>query len=375
MNRFFLAIALTAMMTPAAAQQTGWVRSAVAGWLGVTYDIHWVPSDAGCVGRVVVDGVARGSPAERAGVRHGDAVIAINGDRSPATTLRVLPGMLSPGDSVRLLLERDRSTREIVAIADRRPERPPLAELSTGPSAAPGSGRLPIIYVAGDRISAANVEPRGAPGRAAAREYWLVTGQDPPVTRNRPARPRNELERRIEGLLRCAAEQSRALPALVALDVGRIQERAESLRVVIARRALEHRDPEARAELIREIVAARPAELDDLSQQFLVRLGAARDAATADGVAGAQLVAMEPELAAYFQGARGLLVLRIDADSPAARSGLKPGDVITTAAGRRVASPAELHALLAAPGTRGDRRVEVTIVRQGRQQTISLPRQ
>jgi membrane-associated protease RseP (regulator of RpoE activity) len=387
-------LAVAAPAQPAHAQGAVAVRAAGPGWLGITYDVRWLESDGGCAATVFVDGVAQGSPAQRAGVRAGDVVRVINGDHTPAARLRVLPGLLAPGDSVRLGVERGGAVREIIAIAERRPDRPTGA--APGVSASPllplerrlspassqaltASRELPVVYLAsGDRIMAANLEAGRATGRVAG--YWLVTGQEQPVYRSLPARPRTSLDVRVANLLSCAAEASRALPGLptvrglVALDAGHIRERAESLRVVIAQRANEHRDVVDRERLLRDLTDARRAEIDAVLSQLFDQLGAPRPPASGDDVFGAHVVAMEQELAAYFQGARGLLVVRVLPGSPAQRSGLRPGDVVTAAAGRPIATPADLRAVLAEPGPARTRAIELDIVRQGRRQTVSLPR-
>ena len=51
---------------------------------------------------------------------------------------------------------------------------------------------------------------------------------------------------------------------------------------------------------------------------------------------------LTPELAEYFGASDGLLVSSVMADSPASRSGVKAGDVITSVDGRSVASAGDL---------------------------------
>ena len=51
---------------------------------------------------------------------------------------------------------------------------------------------------------------------------------------------------------------------------------------------------------------------------------------------------LTPELAAYFGASDGVLVASVTADSPAAKSGIKAGDVITSVDGRDVTSAADL---------------------------------
>ena len=51
---------------------------------------------------------------------------------------------------------------------------------------------------------------------------------------------------------------------------------------------------------------------------------------------------LTPELAAYFGASGGVLVASVTADSPASKSGIKAGDVITSVDGRDVRSAADL---------------------------------
>jgi serine protease Do len=64
---------------------------------------------------------------------------------------------------------------------------------------------------------------------------------------------------------------------------------------------------------------------------------------------------LTPDLAAYFGVGAGVLVSSVDADRPAAKAGLKAGDVITAIDGQAVKSPAQLVEQLAG------KQAEVTI--------------
>jgi len=66
----------------------------------------------------------------------------------------------------------------------------------------------------------------------------------------------------------------------------------------------------------------------------------------------------------------GVLVASVVDDSPAARAGLRPGDVITRYDGKAVEGPRELSTLVA--GTRVGRTVEVALVRDGRPQAVRV---
>jgi serine protease Do len=98
------------------------------GWLGV--QVQDLPADEpgrrgspAPAGRgVLVAGVERGSPAARAGLRQGDTVIAINGDR--VDTSRALVRNIAavpPGQTVRLSILRDGRPNEIPVQVGRRP--------------------------------------------------------------------------------------------------------------------------------------------------------------------------------------------------------------------------------------------------------------
>ncbi|WP_237214193.1 S1C family serine protease [Falsiroseomonas oryziterrae] len=97
------------------------------GWLGV--QVQDLQSDepgrrGGGAGRsgVLIAGVERGSPAARAGIRQGDQVVAINGER--VDTSRALVRNIAavpPGQTVRLSILRDGRPSEIPVQVGRRP--------------------------------------------------------------------------------------------------------------------------------------------------------------------------------------------------------------------------------------------------------------
>lgn len=60
------------------------------------------------------------------------------------------------------------------------------------------------------------------------------------------------------------------------------------------------------------------------------------------GRLGVRIQELEGQLAEYFGTSTGVLVNSVDADSPAARAGLKAGDVVTAVNGKAVAEPSEL---------------------------------
>jgi serine protease Do len=92
----------------------------------------------------------------------------------------------------------------------------------------------------------------------------------------------------------------------------------------------------------------------------------------ARGMLGVGIQDLTAELAEQFhiREAKGALVSQVAKDSPAARAGLKPGDVIVRYNGREVLDTQQLRKLVAAtaPGTQ----VAVDVVRNGKEQTFNV---
>lgn len=87
-------------------------------------------------------------------------------------------------------------------------------------------------------------------------------------------------------------------------------------------------------------------------------------------VAGAELVPLNPQLAEYFQGEEGLLVIQVVQGSPAWEGGIQPGDVILRVGTRPVRTVEQLRAAL---DSRSGASPELTLVRRGRTLVTSLP--
>jgi serine protease Do len=84
------------------------------GWLGVAVDDH--------DGTVTIAGLDKGGPAAKSGVRTGDVVVAINGDRieSSRGLIRAVAGVV-PGNSVRVTIRRQGREMDIPVNVGRRP--------------------------------------------------------------------------------------------------------------------------------------------------------------------------------------------------------------------------------------------------------------
>ena len=89
------------------------------------------------------------------------------------------------------------------------------------------------------------------------------------------------------------------------------------------------------------------------------------------GFLGVQLQELSKDLAEYF-GAKengGALILKVNPDSPAAKAGLKDGDVIVKLAGKDIASPGNVTETLN-DFKKGDK-VDIEIMRHQKKQTIN----
>lgn len=87
------------------------------------------------------------------------------------------------------------------------------------------------------------------------------------------------------------------------------------------------------------------------------------------GMLGIEAEALESQLAEYFGVQEGVLIRSVKPDSPAAKAGLRAGDVIIKAGDKRVAKPREVtEALRSAKGGP----LVLTIVRDKREMTVSV---
>lgn len=85
---------------------------------------------------------------------------------------------------------------------------------------------------------------------------------------------------------------------------------------------------------------------------------------------GVNLLEFDTDLAAYFsvKAGEGVLITGVEKDTPAAKAGLKSGDVIVEIAGKPVKESKDIHEALA-DLKKGDS-VAITVVRHGKKQTL-----
>lgn len=288
-----------------------------------------------CRGVLVTEAVFEGAPAARAGMQPGDTLIAVRGqplsERRGAREL----GSLRPGVPVEVLVGREggRVSLEITP-EPRPPERGPAPVLT------PGS---PSIFV--DPGSVARLERVqsgvGAPPRV---RLHLDDGEISGTLKVDEA-GHVYLEKAPHELVRIKGVELPP-PKVRALRDSALAEARERLRE--AREALR----------ARAAAAPEPPWGDDSERVRML---------------GAEFLALTPELAGNLRGVEaGLLVLRVVPATPAARMGLRPGDVVVEAGGEAVAGAADLRAPFAG-AARGDS-VVVRWVRRGAELRGALQR-
>jgi hypothetical protein len=289
--------------------------------LGVFLDPFCAPADptAECGRLPVVVSVVEGGPADRAGVRARDTLVALNGVSLSTAEGKNSLQTLEAGESVLLSLAGPEGRREVSVVPEiRGPSRTMRFEWKT-PAPDGGTDRVQVFRFPTPEIIE-ELEIRldslevGEPGRAfvliepdeAGGVKVEIADQDSLLVRSRAPAPDGE-----------------ARGAWVVQGQG------------LARRLEAMRD--------RTLQLAR-VQLDSLARMNRGAIWTVEPDGGLGRVAGAELREMTPELAEYFEGqAEGLLILRVIPDTPAGRLGLRGGDVVVEVNGRPVASSSDFR--------------------------------
>lgn len=388
------------------------------GWIGIIYDGDGRGAPAlrtmdGHTGLVVVDVVA-GSPAMGADLRPGDLILAMDGESLSSGSRRML--LLREGETVRVRLLREGRVLESRLVAGPRPPESVLAGLQSR-AARVDSLRIRIIQ---EMDSLLERDQRLGRSHSIINLYHSDMGGEP-VHRVRSPRPDGEAppspgvslswvfenagadgvgvpfgafvlsRNRVEGLVtelqgvRGALEELRAEEmahqrelALRQVDEGSsIRADAALQRVREARRQLlaeaQRLEGEMRMEGRRSIEREAPPlpPWTPLPAPAETRRPLSPYVLGQRVVAGAEVTALNPELAAYFGGEEGLLVLLVLPGSPASEAGFQAGDIVTRMGDRRVETVDQARSALES-SSQGP--IPVTLVRRGRSVMVNLPR-
>lgn len=395
------ALALGSLATTGAAQDRSHVHDGNSrGWIGVSFEIS---SDRrGRVDAILITDISGGSPAERAGLRPGDRVVAINDLRRPDELAR-LPELLRlrAGDRVVIEIERDGARERLRLRAAPRPDdfTPGRSvEVSVSADSLVESWVRSMDSMRGELVTAGNAEAvrlrrqSGALERARAAmvgevsdrsvgppfEFFVFRGEAHDSLRremvevNRMAADlqtrigerERELRERLGAGRRGQSPRDAELERLRA-ELERVASRAEGLEQAMAEAARTTAGfqygiaPEAGASA-RSDRAVVSGEFRPLTPYLLGR----------NRVAGAEVTDLRPELAEYFGVSRGVLVVDVAPGTPAEMAGIVPGDVITRIDQVGVGTVEDLRFGISVAGDS----LPLTLIRKGASRQVLLRR-
>lgn len=393
-----LAAILVGSVAQAATAQ-GWVSRAEAerGWIGISFEV--VTDGWGRADYVEITDVSDGSPARAAGLRRGDRLLSINELERPSELAQLSERLrLRSGDRVVMEIERDGRRRRLELEAARRPDDFQVGstvELTLRTDSmvetwvrAMDSLRIELTAERVERVrerqarddARARVRIVRSPEAGAARapyEFFVFRG---------------EMHDSLRGEM-IALDQ-----AVVDIE-SRMKAREEELHVVLGRDADVYIDDDAELKRLRGELAAASARsagiADAMADATRATAGFVPDApgvasrapakrVGADSeyrpltpyllgrnrVAGAEIIDLRPELAAYFQVGTGVLVVDVVPGTPAAVAGIVPGDVITRIDQVGVRSVEDLRHGVSVAGDS----LPVSLVRQGSSVQVLLRR-
>jgi membrane-associated protease RseP (regulator of RpoE activity) len=308
--------------TQAPAQETK-VTSARPGYIGVDIGMHellWVgPIEQNRQAQVIVRNVSKNSPAEKAGLKTGDEIMRINGMSVANGKFSAVARTLTEGDTVKLRIKRDSKEREVTLVAAPRP---------AGTYAA----------VLGDR-------------------HFMFSADS------------------VRGLMKMYFDSARV--HMDSIDFPRVYIHGDSGIDIRIRKfgplgsdtLIFRRDTTALREMRKRWEEAGPP---DVFRHLEGELGPAMIFRSMDlgtrSIAGAEFTDLDPAMKTYFGTDRGLLTLRVVPETPAARAGLQPGDIVKKANGRELSRVANLRTLLfESAGT-----IKLEVLRKGETKTLEI---
>jgi membrane-associated protease RseP (regulator of RpoE activity) len=322
------------------------------GWIGVSYET--TKAQDGVRIRVVsqVVGVMEGSPAAGAGIRPGDILVSINGRPWEDLFAKGTPP-LRVGDAVRVVVERGGRRQEVRLVAGTRPVE--HVEAGTLKVTLMPDSVVDRLYLAMDSLRVRIVEDEGLRSRIA--EFRVAAdSMMEDLARERVVRLRRATPGQSVTVTPFAAPSLPQVPGAPSPAPFVFWILADSLRDslrVVAERGIP----------FTWSTAESPAPFAEFRPTVPYVLGENR-------AAGAEVVELRPELAAYFHVHGGVLVVDVAPGTPAARAGVEPGDVLTHLHGEPLRSIAELRRGL----TRSGGEIPLTLVRKGRTLQVRLGR-
>ena len=330
---------------PAVAAQQGGEEEAARGWLGIRVqwelNCSWANQERSgdCQPVLRVEQVQVDGPADRAGLEPGDRLIALNGrDLAPEREAEVL-GTLRPGTL---------ATVDVMRADVRRFFRVTPTPRPTDAERALWRGREGLAQRRGTYVVVPRPSERPLPANGVA---FTIRGDSAGVVQIKP------YSIRVEGgrVTLDELERDAEAPAFaIAIDLGEYRAIRDSVFSLAREQLAKLRrlySPEELSERVLSRARVRGGE------RKLVPIFYGRS------LAGAEFEPLSRDLATHFEGVdEGLLVLRVVLGMPAARAGLRAGDVLIAAGGAECRDLADLLAAL----NRTVGPVAITWVRGGR---------
>lgn len=388
-NRLFMVAAALTLLLPATTEAQEPIVVYRPARLGILTEPVGTPFNAR--ERVVVDVVA-GSAAEKAGVQKGDTILRFNG--LPASQ-QVMSAPFEAGDTITLRLRRGGSERDVRVVAEAAPQGGNVYSFALPDTVL---GRMSIIM---DRVRSQmdSVHMPAIRIERGDRDSTVIMTWGDDSTRVFAYRPGRLQALGTRGdsmqvfrfgddsvtirrwLPDSAAWRAMHMPDSVWLQMRRDMDEANTHMF----RALEL--DSVRLRVLRSLEDLPPMQ-DSAWRSFdrVFRFGTEGDtlhftrpgqifasgfAVGMRAVAGAELSELNPGLSEYFGTDRGVLVLNAREGTPAARAGLRAGDVITQVDGQDVRSIADIRRLMV--DTPRAQSVDVRVLRRGERITVKLP--
>lgn len=324
MGLFLVALGVPA--PPASAQVVIRTRAPRA-WLGFAYAAE---TPRGQPGGLRITDVSDDSPAARAGLREGDVLLRVNGLNATMQLVGSLAGSLEPGDTVRLRVERSGRARDVRVIA----AKPPREFATRG---------MPSRIILGDSV----------------RQRLRIYLDSARVALDTLDLPTMRMQGDSIMVWRMGTRADTVFLPRMRVRLDSLRGRLDSLPGVWYRVWSDSAMRGGRLPyLLRDSGMALPSGV--WTMQFETGMRA---------VAGAEFAAVNPDLGDYFGVRNGLLVTRVAPGSPAARAGMKAGDVVVRAGGAPITDVRDLREAVA--GAHGQT-LRVEIVRMKRNVTLTL---
>jgi membrane-associated protease RseP (regulator of RpoE activity) len=329
-------------------------------WLGFSYNLVRTP-DANTA--VVVREIVSASPAERAGLAVGDTILRINGIGATESFIASLGSALSPGDAVRVEVQRGNGKQELTVTA----AKPPADYVGLGPTAG-------LLRVDDDSV----------------RSMVRIFIDSAAASMSELRMPHVVMERRGRPFAFDTLKQLTFIDTVFYSPDSSMVTRFrilgnDSLRSELSdlRMRLRAGDPLGFAPLRDSLVTVyrnrggnafvtTPGD-STFTMRFeagspfgIMRLGMS-------AIAGAELTRLDPAMEDYFGVREGVLVVRVPRDTPAARAGLEAGDVIVRVNGKAVNSVETLRSeILRTPGQSA---AKLDVTRKRKSVTLELKRE